>query len=145
MFWTLYICISSWWQFLSSINNVQNILLHNFRSWHTDWHWGVAWCTSHLYLVRIELLSVHGCWILDHNECFVSKALTVKVLGERRKKRISIIMQLFKNSREASNVKETLAAQQAESNSFDWGIIDLSHSKLKLTPFCLPYKFSSYN
>lgn len=54
-------------------------------------------------------------------------------------------MQLFKNSREASNVKETLAAQQAESDSFDWGIIDLSHSKLKPTPFCLPYNFSSDN
>lgn len=98
-------------------------------------------CTSHLYLVRFELLFVHGCRVLDHNQCFVSKALIVKVLGERKRFQIIIIMQLFKNSREASNVKEMLAAQQAESNSFDWGIIDLFHSKVKLTPFCLPYIF----
>lgn len=38
-----------------------------------------------------------------------------------------------------------LAEEQANSNSFDWGVIDFFQLKVKLTQFCLPYIFSSYN
>lgn len=79
------------------------------------------------------MLSVHGCRVLDHHQCFISKALAVKVLVERK--------QQF----DISNVKKMLAEEQAHSNSFDWGVIELFQLKVKLTPFCLSYIFSSYN